>query len=122
MKPRLRSHEFWSRICLVPAVLITAAALVGCTSPRDEPLQEFSRWHDAALAQVRNGELAWSEFYKQSFDRLTGLPPSIQQDTRLENTVLLLSIARKLEAREITDQQFALERDSIESRLQARLR
>jgi len=66
--------------------------------------------------------LPWSELYKQSFDKLTALPPSIQQDTRLENTVLLLSTARKYEANEITALQFASERDHIEHRLEARLR
>ncbi|MNL76966.1 hypothetical protein D3C87_2030250 [compost metagenome] len=66
--------------------------------------------------------LTWSELYKQSFDRLTALPSSLQQDTRLENTVLLLSTARKYEANEIDAQQFAVEREHIETQLQARLR
>ncbi len=98
------------------------AALTGCTSPRDGSLEEFARWHDGARAQAQAGALSWSELYKQSFDRLTALPPSLQQDTRLENTVLLLSTARKYEANEIDAQQFALEREHIETQLQARLR
>lgn len=85
-------------------------------------MDEFARWHENARAQAQAGALSWSEFYKQSFDRLTALPPSLQQDTRLENTVLLLSTARKYEANEITAQQFASERDHIETQLQARLR
>lgn len=96
--------------------------LLGCSSPRDGALEEFSRWHDSAHAQAQAGALSWSELYKQSFDRLTALPPSLQQDTRLENTVLLLSMARKFEANEISAQQFAAERSDIESQLQARLR
>lgn len=98
------------------------AALLGCSSPRDSALEEFSRWHDSARAQALTGSLSWSELYKQSFDRLTALPPSLQQDTRLENTVLLLSTARKFEANEISAQQFAAERAGIETQLQARLR
>lgn len=98
------------------------AALAGCTSPRDSSVEEFARWHDSARAQAQAGTLTWSEFYKQSFDRLTALPPSLQQDTQLENTVLLLSTARKFEANEISAQQFTSERDSIETQLQARLR
>lgn len=97
-------------------------AVAGCTSPRDGSLEEFARWHDRARAQAQAGILSWSELYKQSFDRLTALPPSLQQDTRLENTVLLLSTARKYEANEISAQQFALEREDIETQLQARLR
>ncbi len=85
-------------------------------------LEEFARWHDNARAQAQAGTLPWSELYKQSFDRLTALPPSIQQDTRLENTVLLLSTARKYEANEIDAQQFAVEREHIETQLRARLR
>ncbi|MBV7540965.1 hypothetical protein KW835_07680 [Acidovorax sp. sic0104] len=96
--------------------------MLGCTSPRDGTLDEFARWHDTARAQAQAGTMSWSEFYRQSFDRLTALPPSLQQDTRLENTVLLLSTARKYEAHEITAQQFASERDHIESQLEARLR
>lgn len=97
------------------------AALSGCTSPRDGSLEEYVRWHDGAHAQARAGALRWSELYKQSFDRLTALPPSLQQDTRLENTILLLSTARKYEANEISAQQFTIERQSIENQLQARL-
>ncbi|MFN7153048.1 MAG: hypothetical protein ACK4OE_05105 [Acidovorax sp.] len=104
------------------ALTTLAAALVGCTSPRDVALEEFGRWHDNARAQAQAGTLAWSELYKQSFDRLTALPPSIQQDTRLENIVLLLSTARKYEANEIDARQFAMEREHIETQLQARLR
>ena len=36
--------------------------------------------------------------------------------------MLLLSVARKLESNEISPQQFAMERDDIETQLQARLR
>ena len=104
------------------AALVLLGVLAGCSSPRDGALEEFSRWHDNARAQAQAGALSWSELYKQSFDRLTALPPSLQQDTRLENTVLLLSMARKFEANEISAQQFAAERTDIESQLQARLR
>ena len=104
------------------AALALLGVLAGCSSPRDGALEEFSRWHDNARAQAQAGALSWSELYKQSFDRLTALPPSLQQDTRLENTVLLLSMARKFEANEISAQQFAAERSDIESQLQARLR
>lgn len=103
--------------------LVAALALaVGCSSPRDNALTEYTRWYDNAVAQAQAGALAWSQFYQQSFDRLTALPPSLQQDARLENTVLMLSIARKYEAQEIGPQQFALERTQLESDLQARLR
>ncbi|RZJ58256.1 MAG: hypothetical protein EON49_14300 [Acidovorax sp.] len=102
--------------------MAVAAVVLGCTSPRDGALDEFSRWHDGARAQAQAGTLTWSEFYRQSFDRLTAMPPSLQQDTRLENTVLLLSTARKYESQEISAQQFASERDHIENQLQARLR
>ena len=104
------------------ALLALAAVAAGCTSPKEGAVDEFARWHENARAQAQAGALSWSEFYKQSFDRLTALPPSLQQDTRLENTVLLLSTARKYEANEITAQQFASERDHIETQLQARLR
>lgn len=104
------------------AAMAVVAVVLGCTSPRDGALDEFSRWHDGARAQAQAGTLTWSEFYRQSFDRLTAMPPSLQQDTRLENTVLLLSTARKYESQEISAQQFASERDHIENQLQARLR
>lgn len=106
-----------------PLVAVMAAVLaLGCSSTRDGTLDEFVRWHDGARAEAQAGTLSWSEFYRQSFDRLTALPSSLQQDTRLENTVLLLSTARKYEAQEISAQQFSAERDHIERQLQARLR
>ena len=103
------------------AAIAVMAAAAGCTSPRDGSLEEYVRWHDGAYARAQAGLLRWSELYKQSFDRLTALPPSLQQDTRLENTILLLSTARKYEANEISAQQVVLERQSIENQLQARL-
>ncbi len=126
MTPRFRIsahpvlHSFrttWPLVAVMAAVLA-----MGCSSTRDGTLDEFVRWHDGARAEAQAGTLSWSEFYRQSFDRLTALPSSLQQDTRLENTVLLLSTARKYEAQEISAQQFSAERDHIERQLQARLR
>lgn len=125
MTPRFRISADILRPLFTPHAWVALAllgVLLGCSSPRDGALEEFSRWHDNAHAQAQAGALSWSELYKQSFDRLTALPPSLQQDTRLENTVLLLSMARKFEANEISAQQFAAERTDIESQLQARLR
>ena len=51
------------------------AAVAGCSSPRDNALDEFSRWYDGATAQAPAGAMSWSDLYKQSFDRLTALPP-----------------------------------------------
>lgn len=126
MNPRFRISAvpggFFRRGRAAFAVLALAAAGIGCTSPKDGAADDFARWHENARAQAQAGALSWSEFYKQSFDRLTAMPPSLQQDTQLENTVLLLSTARKYEANEISAQQFASERDHIETQLQARLR
>lgn len=119
---RITAAEFFSQFNARHwAGLALATALAGCSSPRETTLDEFTRWHDNARAQAQAGTLSWSELYRLSFDRLTAMPPSLQQDTRLENTVLLLSTARKYEANEISAQQFASERDHIETQLQARL-
>lgn len=101
---------------------VVVVLLWGCSSPRENAWDEFARWHESAHAQAQAGALRWSELYKQSFDRLTALPSSYQQDRRLENTVLLLSAARKFEAQEISAQQFAVQRSDIETQLQASLR
>lgn len=124
MKPRFRisAGPLPSRFKGPLAALALLATLAGCTSPRESSLDEFARWHDDARARAEAGALSWSELYKQSFDRLTAMPPSLQQDTRLENTVLLLSTARKFEAAEMSAQQFAQEREHLEARLEARLR
>lgn len=104
------------------AVAAVALGLAACSAPQDRALEEFSQWHDSARTQARAGVLRWSELYRESFDRLTALPSSFQQDSRLENTVLLLSAARKFEANEMTAQQFAVEQSDIEARLQARFK
>lgn len=111
-----------TRFSSLPSLVAAIALVVGCSSPHDSTLAEYTRWYDNARAQAQAGAMDWSLFYQQSFDRLTALPPSLQQDARLENTVLMLSLARKFEAREIGPQQFALERSALESDLQARLR
>ena len=102
--------------------MAVVCSLWGCNSPRDSAWEEFARWHDSARAQAQAGSLSWSDLYKQSFDRLAALPSSFQQDKRLENTVLLLSTARKFEANEISAQQFALKRTDIETQLEAPVR
>lgn len=122
MNPRFLNLDRKGPAAAAAMALALAALAVACSSPRESSLDEFTRWHDSAKAQAQAGALMWSEFYKQSFDRLTALPPSIQQDTRLENTVLLLSTARKYESSEITAMQFNSERESIETQLEARLR
>jgi hypothetical protein len=115
----IRFASLRTGLCALAAAL---ALFVGCSSPHDNALAEYSRWYDGAVAQAQAGALAWSQFYQQSFDRLTALPSSLQQDARLESTVLMLSLARKYEAQEIGAQQFALERTQLETDLQARLR
>lgn len=127
MTPRCRIPE--SQLLFPRAAIFVAGALLvalsGCSThqrPEAATLDDFTRWHESARAQAQAGRLRWSDLYKQSFDRLTALPPSLQQDTRLENTVLLLSTARKYEANEMSAQQFAIEREHIETRLEARLR
>lgn len=122
MNPRFLNLDRKGPAAVAAMAVSLAALAVACSSPRESSLDEFTRWHDSAKAQAQAGALMWSEFYKQSFDRLTALPPSIQQDTRLENTVLLLSTARKYEASEITALQFNTEREHIETQLEARLR
>ena len=123
MNPRFLTPDRKSLGVLAATLAVSLSALLaGCSSPREGSLDEFARWHDNAKAQAQAGALMWSEFYKQSFDRLTALPPSMQQDTRLENTVLLLSTARKYESSEITALQFNTEREHIETQLEARLR
>lgn len=122
MNPRFLNLDRKGPAAAAAMAVSIAALAVACSSPRESSLDEFTRWHDSAKAQAQAGALMWSEFYKQSFDRLTALPPSMQQDTRLENTVLLLSTARKYESSEITAMQFNTERESIETQLEARLR
>ena len=124
MKPRFRisAGPLTPRRLVPLAALALLVTLAGCTSPRETTLDEFARWHADAHARAEAGALRWSDLYKQSFDRLTAMPASLQQDTRLENTVLLLSTARKFEAAEMSAQQFAQERQHIETRLEARLR
>lgn len=128
MNPRFRipASRRSAPLCAVLAPMVLMFALAGCSTPQggpeDSTLDAFTRWHESARAQAHAGVLRWSDLYKESFDRLTALPPSLQQDTRLENTVLLLSTARKYEANEMSAQQFARERDHIETQLEARLR
>lgn len=127
MNPRFRvpaSHRSGAR-CTALASLMLLLAAAGCSTPPppdEATLDAFNRWHESARAKAQAGALRWSDLYKESFDRLTAMPPSLQQDTRLENTVLLLSTARKYEANEMSAHQFANERDHIETQLEARLR
>lgn len=107
---------------VLPSLALALALMGGCSLPQDPALTAYSQWYGSALAQAQAGTLAWSQFYQQSFDRLTSLPSSLHQDARLESTVLMLSLARKFESNQIDAQQFALERSQHESALEARLR
>lgn len=109
------------RAALAGAVLTACLGLSGCAEPSDSGWAAFVAWQQDARRQALEGVLHWSTLYQQSFDRLTAMPPSMAQDTYLENTVLLLSVARKYEAREMDAQQFAQVREQIERQLAARL-
>ena len=106
------------------AAASVAALVTGCGSATDGALRDFGRWHEdaRARAQAQAGAMGWSEFYRQSFDRLTALPPSFQQDRQLETIVLLLSTARKYEAQEISATEFTARREEIEKQGETRLR
>jgi predicted outer membrane protein len=106
----------------LPCLSLALAMLGGCSLPQDSALTDYTQWYSNASAEASAGMLTWSQFYQQSFDRLTALPSSLQQDARLESTVLMLSVARRFEAHEIGAQQFAMERSQNESVLEARLR
>lgn len=105
-----------------PGVAALAAVLV-CTTPFGGTLDDdYQQWYDNTRQQAQSGRLAWSQFYQLNYDRLTALPPSLQQDARIESTLLLLSIARKYEADELSAPQFTSTRMHLEERLQERLR
>lgn len=106
----------------LPSLALALALMGGCSLPQDSALSDYGHWYRQASTQAQAGALAWSQFYQQSFDRLTALPSSLQQDARLESSVLMLSLARKLESNQIDAQQFALERSQNESDLETRLR
>lgn len=101
---------------------LACLALAGCAPRSDGALADFLQWQQEARTQAQAGMLRWTALYQQSFDRLTDLPSSMAQDAYLENTVLLLSMARKYEARELDAQQFAQAREQIEQQIAARLR
>lgn len=119
------AHLRWAagRTALCAMALVAGLGLSGCVERADASgWASFVAWQQDARRQALDGMLHWSALYQQSFDRLTALPPSMAQDTYLENTVLLLSVARKYEAREMDAQQFAQAREQIERQLAARLR
>lgn len=125
MNPSIRFPQARARArraACTALALACALGLAGCAEPTDRGWSSFVAWEQNARRQALEGVLHWSALYQQSFDRLTALPPSMAQDTYLENTVLLLSVARKFEAREMDAQQFAQTREQIEQQLAARLR
>lgn len=103
------------------ALACSAAALLASCATTAESLHGYRQWDTSARAQAQAGSLTWSAYYQQAFDRLTAIPPSLEQDTRLEATVNLLSLARKHDAGDITAAQFDAQRTAIEAALQQRL-
>lgn len=57
---------------------------------------EFKDWNEGALAMAESGDLKWSDYYKDRYDRLAKLPqglPGLGFSMLLTNTLLDASLA-----------------------------
>lgn len=90
------------------AILLSALVLLaGCAtqSQQDPRFAEMMTWREGARSQAAKGEIPWSRFYADAYDRVSQLPPS--GHTALDMQILseMIPIARKYEAGEITKDQ-----------------
>lgn len=55
----------------IATVVIAAALLAGCASPQ---VRELSMWVAATKEQAVSGQIKWSDYYKQLYQRVANLP------------------------------------------------
>ena len=87
-------------ICVAFAL---AVLLVGCASREGREALEWSK-RTEAMAVV--GEIKWSDYYKQFFDKIVALPVHPDKAEYLDLTNLMIQIAERYESGEITKDQF----------------
>lgn len=89
---------------------LAVLALVGCeTMPQQQPdprVSEFFEWRTAARKQAEAGQMKWSDYYTQSYDRIAELPNDPLAALDMQILSEMIPVARKFESGEITAEQF----------------
>lgn len=91
-------------------VAIAFAVLAGCASTREgnPQAEQFKAWAQATLASAESGQIKYSDYYAEAYDRLAAINDSDPQKLSLQRGFAeLVPVARAFEAGAITKEQFA---------------
>lgn len=99
--------------------IIAAVLLSACATPPDPRVVGYMQWNTENAARATRGEIKFSDFYAESFERGSALPGNPYLTIRMRTLSDLIPIARKYESGEITKEQFADVRRSAAANAQA---
>lgn len=100
------------RILLVVAVLLLGA----CTHPA---VREFNAWSAAEKPRAERGEIKWSDYYKEGYDKISKSPDSIpSKGTAMDITNFMITAALAYESGKIDKDTFDGMRRNMEAQWQ----
>lgn len=90
------------------ALLLSVVLLAGCAAPpqQDPRFADAMAWRQSAREQAAKGDMPWSRFYIEAYDRMAQLPASGHIALDMQILSEMVPIARQYEARQITKEQF----------------
>lgn len=83
-------------------------ALAGCATPQQPhpAVTEFTQYVDANLPRARAGDLRWSDYYWQAYERLRQVPPHWERDLLVQAYSDMYQTARRFERGELSADEF----------------
>lgn len=103
------------------ALVLTICLLMSaCASNTPDPrITEFQQWRAGAFPMAKAGDLKWSAYYVEYYDRLLTLPASPQRTIDMQSVSELIPQARRYETGDLTKDQFDDINRAISARNQA---
>jgi len=97
--------------------LVLVFFITACASPQQQAqVAEFNSWLTNRNAQAMAGQVMWSVYYSELWNRVNQQPNNPQKLTIMATAAELIPIARSYEAGQITKEQFHDTRRIIYSR------
>lgn len=100
-------------------VALLVALLVGCATPPPDPrIAEYLAWERNSKQMALDGQMPWTSYYSQGYDRLSQFPSSLDRNLRMQAFAQTLPYARQYEAGQISRDQFYDQRRLVNMSIQ----
>lgn len=97
---------------------LTVVLLVACANPQQQAqINDFNQWNSTNKWLAESGQIPWSRYYTELWERLNRMPPEPTKPHVMAITAELIPVARRYEAGQMTKEQFDDARRLATSRL-----